>query len=98
MSRFIDAIKLKSDMMEAICQGYTEEDMLGIVNEQDTADVVEVKHGHWIIEDIPGTDWYRVICSECGEIVTSVAPLYAETGCGFKYCPNCGAKMDEVAE
>ena len=42
MSGYIDVIKLKSDMMEAIRLGYNAEDMLSIVDEQDTADVVEV--------------------------------------------------------
>lgn len=87
MSRYIDAIKLKSDMMEAICQGYTEEDMLGIVNEQDTADVVEVKHGHW--EIAIGYDPKKAFqCSECR--LMSYDPT--------EFCPHCGAKMDEVKE
>lgn len=54
-----------------------------------TADVAEVKHGEWVYdytsECIPGTDAtldYK--CSECGD-------RSAEE---YKYCPNCGAKMD----
>lgn len=45
-----------------------------------------VKHGHWIAhgKSIIGIPVER--CSEC-----------AEWSCGFnqKYCPKCGAKMDE---
>ena len=48
-----------------------------------TADVVEVKHGEWIEYQTPNI----ICCSEC------------DWGTGvdektFKYCPNCGAKMD----
>ena len=42
------------------------------------ADVAEVVHGRWI-EDPCG--WH---CSECG----------ADGRDGWKFCPNCGAKMD----
>ena len=48
-----------------------------------------VKHGHWIAhgKSIIGIPVER--CSEC-----------AEWSCGFnqKYCPKCGAKMDEVSK
>lgn len=46
------------------------------------ADVVEVKHGEWIVDEEG-----FVICSECGEEHTwdEFRPLY---------CDMCGAKMD----
>lgn len=49
-----------------------------------TADVVEVKHGHWIRKDYKpcGHDY---LCSVCGFGV----PLE------YKHCPECGAKMDK---
>lgn len=52
-----------------------------------SADVAPVRHGRWI-EDNPHCDGLRSkwICSECGE---DDGEEY------FKYCPNCGAKMDE---
>ena len=48
------------------------------------ADVVEVRHGHWIEKN------GKYICSECGE-------LCKQTAIGkprWNYCPSCGAKMD----
>jgi hypothetical protein len=53
------------------------------------ADVVEVRHGHWI-EDACGAIW----CSNCS---------HAEESCEqkmyrYRYCPNCGAKMDGGAD
>lgn len=43
-----------------------------------TADVEEVRHGEWIEGKILDN------CSICGE----------KGFPGWKYCPNCGAKMD----
>ena len=54
----------------------------------------ERKKGEWIIKDNPGTGWYRVTCSECGEDVTSTAPcigFYPNAKVTWDYCPNCGS-------
>ena len=59
------------------------------------------KTGRWIIKDNPGTGWYRVTCSECGEDVTSTAPcigFYPNAKVTWDYCPNCGALMDGEVE
>ena len=59
----------------------------------------ERKRGKWIIKDNPGTGWYRVTCSECGEDVASTAPcigFYPNAKVTWDYCPNCGADMREV--
>ena len=58
--------------------------------------VQSVRHGHWIIKDNPGTGWYRVTCSECGEDVTSVAPVigfFPNARVTWDFCPYCGADM-----
>jgi rRNA maturation protein Nop10 len=62
-----------------------------------SVDAVPVVHGQWIIKDNPGTGWYRVTCSECGEDVTSVAPVigfFPKAKVTWDFCPNCGARMD----
>ena len=54
----------------------------------------ERMRGTWIIKDNPGTGWYRVTCSECGEDVASTAPwFYPNAKVTWDYCPNCGADM-----
>lgn len=61
-------------------------------------DAVPVRHGKWIIRDNPGTGWYRVTCSECGEDVTSTAPcigFFPNAKVVWDYCPYCGARMEE---
>lgn len=53
----------------------------------------EVKHGKWIICD--KHIWDLVIdakCSVCGYI-----DCFDESGF-YKYCPECGARMDEKIE
>lgn len=53
------------------------------VRELPTADVVPEIHGSWRNSGVP--DSMLSACSVCG------------FGCGaysFRYCPNCGAKMD----
>lgn len=60
------------------------------IKEAPTADVVEVRHGHWIDKsrNINGLHDPRFDCSVCGHIFWFQG---AET---FNYCPACGAKMD----
>lgn len=48
-----------------------------------------VKHGHWKGKPIAGYSTVR--CSECGDV-------FMENNGKWNYCPDCGAKMDEVAE
>lgn len=59
------------------------EDVICEVDAQTAADVAPVVHGRWGSNGIP--DSMLRACSVCG------------FGCGaysFRYCPNCGAKMD----
>ena len=53
-----------------------------------TADVAEVKHGHWIkyAKYSFGTMYDCSICSN----------RILDNGHSWHYCPNCGARMDGV--
>lgn len=55
------------------------------------ADVVEVRHGHWIIKtDDYGNEY--MMCSCCKD---EFYPVDEDTVDSTpNYCPNCGAKMD----
>lgn len=55
------------------------------------ADVAPVVHGRWIGAPLCGNDNCR--CSACGSWHNIHANLRGEIM--QKYCPNCGAKMDE---
>jgi hypothetical protein len=68
-----------------------EEDVQTLVNSLSTADVVEVKHGHWI-------DRYTdIVCSECGaEYSDEIVFMNKDFACSdLNFCPNCGACMNE---
>jgi hypothetical protein len=69
----------------------------------DTVLIVDsVVHGHWIY-DPNGMDWnlgaWR--CSKCGcknKNIGGDERINPLLFAGSKYCPNCGAKMDEDTE
>ena len=54
-----------------------------------SAEVEPVKRGKWIYDN--QFHWYRASCSECG--YKRVTDIKAEKWNGWKYCPDCGAKM-----
>ena len=51
-----------------------------------SADVAPVRHGRWCVDGV------YVVCSVCNRFTLSPIVKQLPT---FKYCPNCGAKMDE---
>ena len=79
--RLIDADALKLDIM---CVYGSNPKYLNWLNHAPTVDAVPVRHGKWITKSTGGE--YFDCCSECGHI---------ELDAPSKYCPNCGARMDE---
>lgn len=69
------------------------------MDELPPADVAPVVHGHWFF-----TEYEFFTCSECGggyyngAESTAQAESYLNSGFVYKYCPNCGARMDGVQE
>ncbi len=57
------------------------------------ADVAPVVHGHWIRFKESDTCYVHMRCSACSAYWSD--PSHADY---FRYCPNCGAKMDEVTK
>lgn len=64
------------------------------VSELPTVDAEPIKHGHWVKDEIESEKHVEPIfyCSACENWE---AWGYTEL---TNYCPNCGAKMDEVSE
>lgn len=93
MAEYIDRLKVLKEMhcshtLPFFIGHRTDEDimfcqMLDIVTEQPTADVVEVKHGKWIYKGIAD------MCSVCGRWL-----VIEQASADLNYCPHCGAKMD----
>lgn len=84
--RLIDADALKLDIM---CVYGSNPQYINWLNHAPTVDAVPVRHGKWIhevrytIDSLHSYQQYR--CSECD--MTYIT--------NTKYCPNCGARMDE---
>lgn len=60
------------------------------VSDAPTADVAPVVHGRWVpcFDENCKCRWGFGKCSNCGQ------EYYAHAINYYKYCPNCGAKMD----
>ena len=84
--RLIDAHDLWSDILMLPHNGdmiSSEEVEQAIINAP-TVDAVEVVHGRWIDVALRYTE-VKEECSVCHGVVRVH---------GFRFCPNCGAKMD----
>ena len=67
--------------------------IIGVLEELPSVDVPDRKVGEWMPYEFGDYHWHK--CSVCGK-----ADKYIDTiGESVRnYCPNCGAKMDEVEE
>ena len=71
---------------------YKANDIYSAIDNAPTADVAPVRRGKWL-------EWFP---GDCALIMTGEEMLYRCSSCdakysdaeGYKYCPNCGAKMD----
>ena len=92
MSKYIDADRLIETLNKEKVP--FNDDVNYFILNAPAADVQEVKHGRWRKERVSSTGYgsYGVYqCSICGA-------MFPDIGYGYDYCPNCGAKMDEVEE
>ena len=91
-----DYISREAALMKLMQDGCSAKNLQSI-SDMPAADVAEVVHGEWLRAD---DDWNSLttiqcsLCSEewCFETDDDVSLL------NYKYCPNCGAKMDGAAE
>ena len=78
----------------ARCRACWVDDTLGYIDCEPCADVSQARHGKWL-------EWFP---GDCALIMTGEEMLYRCSSCdakysdaeGYKYCPNCGAKMEDV--
>lgn len=78
-----------SDYFPAMtCEGQDTCEWMQYIETEPAADVVEVKHGHWIehewAEESEGLLISNFECSQCHDWERKTSD----------YCPNCGSKMD----
>ena len=92
MARYIDAEKIDFSPLK---DDFDRSRAKVIIMGQPTADVAEVKHGEWLYRHEHATyscHSIRIVCNECNHYFARL------DGENFKYCPNCGAKMDGQKE
>ena len=89
MSEYID----REALMRKIRWADSVEEVFVSIRRMPAADVVQVRHGKWIMESGGGTR-----CSYCNQRVHDVIDgSYAPVDLSeMPYCPKCGAKMDGV--
>ena len=91
MGRLIDADDALRRSREPSIYDLT--DVPDFLAECQTVDAEPVRHGKWILEREPDGTPYCFHCSVCDDD-------FRHTGIKtkYKYCPNCGAKMDGGAQ
>ena len=108
MNEYINKEKLLEVRPFTVCAGrindYDEgfldcaEEARDAVKDFPAADVVPVKHGKWIYwPGWVGNHDKRIddaTCSICGFKHPTVLNVKTPKDCLYKYCPECGAKMD----
>lgn len=65
---------------------------ISLAEETPIVDAKPIRHGHWL--PVEG----RIICLKCSVCGDWFDLDYSEQEEEFKYCPLCGAKMDEPSE
>lgn len=98
MTDYINRKTVIKELRENECADLYEQVL--IIEDIPGEDVSAVQHGLW---EHTGTSWSHLWrCTNCGQIA-----YYPPRGnrkkriiqpCGYKYCPNCGAKMDKKEE
>ena len=77
------------------CRACWVDDMCGDVIDAPAADVATVRHGRWV--SVPHK--LARVCSVCNRDEPYKFAYFAYIDADvYDYCPNCGAKMDEVSE
>ena len=74
------------------------------IDDAPTVDAEPIRHGHWLPHPNPEyREWD--VCSSCGTgckrreyHVDFMTKMEWERQVNYLYCPNCGAKMDEVED
>lgn len=95
MSRYVDIEPYEKDgwyLQRRYRNSYSESIVTAPLISIPTAEARSVKHGRWadVYKQFDGT--ITMGCSICRNICIKISNI------PYRYCPNCGARMDEVEE
>lgn len=97
MSEYIKRQDAYDAVLFAMCGTGYQSDATWAIDCVPAADVAPVEHGEWLNTD---GDYTSAACSICKTEYEVATEEEAEKGlwdafmCSYRYCPNCGAKMD----
>ena len=102
IDKTIKAFEEQHGSESALLNGYNADWILSFIESQHTADVQEVRHGHWILlreSEITGFNPEFAGRDPIGDYQCSNCKEVAIFDCNdefvlSRYCPHCGAKMD----
>lgn len=81
--------------------GYIDEDLIARINigisRIPDADVEPIRHGEWV-KNVDKCGWHCSVCEVDNYYAYSWNCETGQNDFQDNYCPNCGAKMDEVSE
>lgn len=101
--RLIDADALEKTLAAWVREHWTEaftgddagSEFTDMINHEETVDPAKVVHAHWYFDPDKsigsGITVSGMFCSNCGGDCPTGSHPYRD----FKYCPHCGARIDE---
>ena len=95
MSRLIDATRIEQYILNNCSDNEEINAIYAEIINAPTVDAEPIRHGHW--RDSRDTGVIFMECSVCKARAKKYAYLGAVGTNGIRYCPYCGAKMDEEA-
>lgn len=95
MSEYIDRESIRRVLMDVCsdenCPMFIAATVDQMIDYEPATDVAPVVHGHWTLERDPD-DGNKPVCYHCS--VCDSNGCHTSIRIAYKYCPNCGAKMD----
>jgi predicted RNA-binding Zn-ribbon protein involved in translation (DUF1610 family) len=93
MPRYIDVERVPNDSFWEGLSDTEKSKVLAWFLGAPTADVKEVTHGDWQVEEYGNKKF--IVCSVCNSVIDSSTTYIDENE--FNYCPYCGCEMIRLA-